>query len=132
MAYTSGLFRPPAELAGDNWACLMLAIPPGLRAAYLTPVDGGLWLVTMYGRGGDMAPRDPEGFVEWARGLAHPSIYEKTCKSRIGLRAKKLQNSTWKVVSIRPYATISGGLDTHGRSVDRKYSSNPSVIESTG
>ena len=77
MAYTSALFRPPPDLVGDTWACLMLAIPPGTRAAYLTPVDGDAWLATMYGRGGDMAPRDAEGFVEWSRGLAHPVIHEK-------------------------------------------------------
>ena len=97
MAYTSGLFRPPAELAGDNWACLMLAIPPGLRAAYLTPVDGGLWLVTMYGRGGDIAPRDPEGFIEWARSLAHPIIYEKLVRAESvsELRSYKIPHGKW-------------------------------------
>jgi glycine/D-amino acid oxidase-like deaminating enzyme len=62
MSYTSGLFRPPPELRDSRWACLMLAIPPALRAAYLTPVDGGFWLATMYGRAGDTAPRDHEGF----------------------------------------------------------------------
>ncbi|MBT6277544.1 MAG: FAD-binding protein [Chromatiales bacterium] len=83
MGYTSGLFRPPPELAGDHWACLMLAIPPGLRAAYLTPVNGGLWLATMYGRGGDMAPRDHQGFIKWSRGLAHPVIHEKLARAEL-------------------------------------------------
>ena len=77
MGYTSGLFRPPPEWRDSAWACLMLAIPPSLRAAYLTPVDGELWLATMYGRAGDNAPRDHEGFVEWTRGLAHPVIHER-------------------------------------------------------
>ena len=77
MGYTSGLFRPPPKWRGSAWACLMLAIPPSLRAAYLTPVDGDLWLATMYGRAGDNAPRDHEGFVEWTRGLAHPVIHER-------------------------------------------------------
>ena len=97
MGYTSGLFRPPPELANDSWACLMLAIPPGLRAAYLTPVDGGLWLATMYGRGGDMAPRDPEGFVEWSRGLAHPIIHEKLmqAESVSEFRSFKIPYGTW-------------------------------------
>ena len=81
MSYTSALFHPPPELAEDTWACLMLAIPPNTRAAYLTPVDGGLWLATMYGRGGDMAPREPEGFVEWTKGLAHPIIHEKLSRA---------------------------------------------------
>lgn len=97
MGYTSGFFRPPPDLAGDRWACLMLAIPPGLRAAYLTPVDGGLWLATMYGRGGDMAPRDAEGFVEWTRGLAHPIIYEKLARAEpvSSFRTYKIPIGIW-------------------------------------
>ena len=97
MGYTSGFFRPPHDLVGDRWACLMLAIPPGLRAAYLTPVDGGLWLATMYGRGGDMAPRDAEGFVEWARGLAHPIIHEKLARAEpvSSFRTYKIPIGVW-------------------------------------
>lgn len=77
MGYTSGLFRPPPEWRDSSRACLMLAIPPSLRAAYVTPVDGGSWQATMYGRAGDNAPRDHQGFVEWTRGLAHPVIHER-------------------------------------------------------
>ena len=77
MSYTSGLFRPSPKWRTDKWACLMLAIPPALRAAYLTPVDGGLWLATMYGRAGDKAPCNHDGFINWTRGLAHPCIYER-------------------------------------------------------
>ena len=75
----------------------MLAIPPSLRAAYLTPVDGGLWLATMYGRGGDMAPRDVEGFVEWAKGLAHPIIHEKLkqAKAVSDFWTYKIPKGTW-------------------------------------
>ena len=97
MAYTSGLFRPPPALANEKWACLMLAIPPGLRAAYLTPVDGGLWLATMYGRAGDVAPRDPVGFIEWTRGLAHPVIHEKLAQAQSvsPFRSYKIPRGNW-------------------------------------
>jgi 2-polyprenyl-6-methoxyphenol hydroxylase-like FAD-dependent oxidoreductase len=76
MGYTSGFFRLPHDLSENSKACLMLAVPPGYRAAYLTPVDGDLWLATMYGRGRDTAPRDADGFVAWARDLPHPVIHE--------------------------------------------------------
>ncbi|PSL19159.1 FAD-dependent oxidoreductase [Shimia abyssi] len=97
MAYTSGLFQPPAGLAKDAWACLMLAIPPNTRAAYLTPVDGGHWLATMYGRGGDIAPREAEGFVEWTKGLAHPVIYEKLSRAEpvSEFRTYKIPKGIW-------------------------------------
>ncbi len=98
MSYTSGLFRPPAELRGDKWACLMLAIPPSLRASYLTPVDGGLWLATMYARAGDTAPRDHEGFVEWTRGLAHPCIHERLVQGEpvSKLSSYNIPKGTWR------------------------------------
>jgi 2-polyprenyl-6-methoxyphenol hydroxylase-like FAD-dependent oxidoreductase len=76
MGYTSGFFRMPPDIAENGKACLMLAVPPEYRAAYLTPVDGDMWLATMYGRGHDTAPRDHEGFVAWAKGLPHPVIHE--------------------------------------------------------
>ncbi|MFA3920749.1 NAD(P)/FAD-dependent oxidoreductase [Ruegeria hyattellae] len=97
MSYTSGLFRPPPDLVDDTWACLMLAIPPNTRAAYLTPVDGGIWLATMYGRGGDMAPREAEGFVEWTKGLAHPIIHEKLSRAVpvSDFRSYKIPKGIW-------------------------------------
>ncbi len=76
MGYTSGFFRLPPDISDNAKACLMLAIPPCSRAAYLTPVDGGLWLATMYGRGRDTAPRNADGFIAWTKGLPHPVIHE--------------------------------------------------------
>jgi 2-polyprenyl-6-methoxyphenol hydroxylase-like FAD-dependent oxidoreductase len=98
MSYTSGLFRPPPERRESKWACLMLAIPPALRAAYLTPVDGGFWLATMYGRAGDTAPRDHEGFLDWTRGLAHPCIHERLVKAEpvTKLRTYKIPKGVWR------------------------------------
>ena len=97
MAYTSGLFRPPPEWRDSSWACLMLAIPPALRAAYLTPVDGDLWLATMYGRAGDNAPRDHQGFVDWTSGLAHPVIHERLVQAEpVGkLHSYKIPSGIW-------------------------------------
>jgi 2-polyprenyl-6-methoxyphenol hydroxylase-like FAD-dependent oxidoreductase len=76
MGYTSGFFRMPEDVAENGKACLMLAVPPGYRAAYLTPVDGDMWLATTYGRGRDTAPRDHKGFVAWTKGLPHPVIHD--------------------------------------------------------
>ena len=75
MGYTSGFFRMPNDIAENGKARLMLAVPPGYRAAYLTPVDGDMWLATMYGRGRDTAPPDAEGFVAWTKGLPHPIVH---------------------------------------------------------
>jgi hypothetical protein len=71
---------------------------PALRAAYLTPVDGELWLATMYGRAGDNAPRDHEGFVEWARGLSHPCIHERLVQAEpvSRLRSYNIPKGIWR------------------------------------
>ena len=97
MSYTSGLFQPPPEWRDSKWACLMLAIPPSLRAAYLTPVDGDMWLATMYARAGDTAPRDHQGFVDWTRGLAHPCIHERLVNAEpvSKLRTYNIPKAVW-------------------------------------
>lgn len=97
MSCTSGLFRPPPGWRNSNWACLMLTIPPSLRAAYLTPVDGDLWLATMYGRAGDAAPREHQGFVDWTRGLAHPCIHERLVNAEpvSKLRTYNIPKGVW-------------------------------------
>jgi 2-polyprenyl-6-methoxyphenol hydroxylase-like FAD-dependent oxidoreductase len=81
MGYTSGFFRLPPDILESAKACLMLAVPPCYRAAYLTPVDGNLWLATMYGRGRDTAPRDVDGFIAWTRGLPHPVIHQMLARA---------------------------------------------------
>jgi 2-polyprenyl-6-methoxyphenol hydroxylase-like FAD-dependent oxidoreductase len=98
MSYTSGLFRPPPEWRDSKWACLMLAIPPSLRAAYLTPVDGDMWLATMYARAGDTAPRDHQGFVDWTSGLAHPCIHERLVNAEpvSKLRTYNIPKGVWR------------------------------------
>ena len=97
MGYTSGFFRLPDDLAENSKACLMLAVPPGHRAAYLTPVDGGLWLATMYGRGRDTAPRDADGFIDWARGLPHSVIHEILVQAEpvSDFKSYKIPVGTW-------------------------------------
>jgi len=97
MGYTSGFFRLPKEVANEAKACLMLAIPPANRAAYLTPVDGDIWLATMYGRGHDTAPRELKGFLEWAEGLPHPVIHEllSQAESISEFKTYKIPFGTW-------------------------------------
>jgi len=97
MGYTSGFFRLPDDLTENNKACLMLAVPPGYRAAYLTPVDGDLWLATMYGRGRDTAPPDADGFIAWTRGLPHPVIHDMLAQAEpvSDLKTYKIPFGVW-------------------------------------
>jgi hypothetical protein len=52
----------------------------------------------MYGRGGDSAPRDHKGFVDWAQGLSHSCIHERLLKAEpVGdLRSYKIPRGVWR------------------------------------
>jgi len=97
MCYTSGFFSMPKDINEKGKACLMLAVPPGYRAAYLTPVDGNLWLATMYGRANDVAPPEHAGFVAWAAGLPHPVIHETLIRGEpaTDLKTYKIPYGVW-------------------------------------
>ena len=87
----------PEDDTENGRACLMLAIPPEYRAAYLTPVDGDMWLATMYGRGRDTAPCDLQGFVAWAKGLPHPVVHDMLVRAEpvSDFKSYKIPFGTW-------------------------------------
>ena len=49
--------------------------PPHGRNGVVLPWEDDRWIVTLGGFNGDFAPLDPAGFVEFARGLPTPEIY---------------------------------------------------------
>jgi hypothetical protein len=46
------------------------------RGGGLLAVEGNRWVVTLLGANGDYPPTDAAGFIEFARSLATPAIYE--------------------------------------------------------
>ncbi len=77
LGYASRLYRVPAGFA-SNWkgAYVQLAPPEHTRGGIMLPVEGGRWLVTLLGGGRDYPPTDEEGFLDFARGLSSPVIYD--------------------------------------------------------
>ena len=77
LGYASRLYRVPAGF-DSNWkgAYVQLAPPDRTRGGIMLPVEGGRWLVTLLGGGRDYPPSDDEGFLEFARSLASPVIYD--------------------------------------------------------
>jgi hypothetical protein len=55
---------------------------PHAHAGFMLSVDHGRWHVTLGGMAGNAPPTDEEGFLQWARDLPDPSIYEATRVSR--------------------------------------------------
>ena len=77
LAYASRVFRRPSTFKRDWNAVILFPDPPvGKRGGYLFPIEDDCWLVTLASRLGDRPPSDEVGFLEFARSLPLPDIYE--------------------------------------------------------
>ena len=77
LAYTSRIYRRKPEGFGGADAVLVANIPPlGKRAGGILPIEGDRWLVTLAGYLGDHAPSDEQGFLDFARSLPAPDVYQ--------------------------------------------------------
>jgi len=76
MGYTTRLFRRSSmDLNGDA-IVIMPPSPETMRAAAMLAQEGNRWTVTLASYFGNYAPTELEGFIEFARNLPVPYIYE--------------------------------------------------------
>ena len=77
LGYATRWYRRPAG-AGDDWRSLfILSRPPHLtRGGVIFPVEGDAWAVTLSGIARDYPPQDEAGFLDFARSLPDPALYE--------------------------------------------------------
>ncbi len=77
LGYASRLFEIPAGVT-SSWKGLFIqsAPPDEKRGGLLFTVEGDRWLVTLVGGGRDYPPKDEEAFIEFARSLRSPIIYD--------------------------------------------------------
>ncbi|MGW5051304.1 FAD-dependent oxidoreductase [Actinokineospora sp. NPDC004072] len=75
--YTTRIYRLRDEsvLNGDL-SINSLASPANRRGGFFSRIEDGKCVLSLYGVLGDSAPSDNEGFVEFAKSLAVPDIYE--------------------------------------------------------
>lgn len=77
LGYASRQYRIPPGFRADWRMLLINAKPPGnARTGALVPIEGGRWMVALIGAGRDHPPTDDAGFLEFARGLRSPLLYE--------------------------------------------------------
>jgi hypothetical protein len=75
--YASRLYRRPAITDAKWKAVLSMPKPPDhFTIGIMQPVEDWQWLVTLAGVNGRHPPVDEDGFLEFARGLRTPLIYE--------------------------------------------------------
>jgi len=75
--YASRIYDFPAGFRADREAIFVQAAPPDhTRAGIIFPVEGNRWLITLAGGDRDYPPTDEGGFLEFARSLRSPIVYE--------------------------------------------------------
>lgn len=77
LGYASRLYRRNPD-AGRDWKALFLqsAPPKNPRAGLAFPIEGDRWLVTLCGGGKDYAPTEEAAYLEFARSLPDPRLYQ--------------------------------------------------------
>jgi 2-polyprenyl-6-methoxyphenol hydroxylase-like FAD-dependent oxidoreductase len=77
VGYATRIYRCPAHLPA-NWKALIIygRPPDDKRGGYIFPIQDGYWMVTLVGSLRDYPPDDEAGFLEFARSLTQPDLYE--------------------------------------------------------
>jgi 2-polyprenyl-6-methoxyphenol hydroxylase-like FAD-dependent oxidoreductase len=77
QGYATRVYAPPVDATRTWKGMLIQGNPPkNLRTGFIWSVEGGRWLVLLVGTGKDYPPTQESEFVEFARGLADPLLYE--------------------------------------------------------
>lgn len=77
VGYASRIYRHLDQTFLDQKALIIYPTPPhSKRAGYIFPIEGGCWMVTLAGWLRDYPPGDDIGFLDYARSLPVPNLYE--------------------------------------------------------
>ena len=77
VAYATRQFlRESGDLDGDSAAIIAATPPVGKRLGFILAIERNRWMVTLGGCLGERAPTDPAGYLDFARSLARPDIYD--------------------------------------------------------
>lgn len=81
--YATRIYEPPAGWQADFKILLVMNRPPYQpRAGIIQPIEGGRWLVTIAGVMHDYPPTEEEGFLQFARSLSSPELYNAISQAR--------------------------------------------------
>ncbi len=76
VGYATQIFRrTPSDDYARDWVLITPEAPRETRFGAMFPIEGDRWIVSMGGWAGDHAPTDPAGFLEYARTMPTPDIY---------------------------------------------------------
>jgi len=76
IGYASRIYRRP-DKALDWKALVIYPTPPGgKRGGYVVPIENNCWIVTLVGWLRDHPPNNEQGFLNYAKSLPVPDLYE--------------------------------------------------------
>jgi 2-polyprenyl-6-methoxyphenol hydroxylase-like FAD-dependent oxidoreductase len=99
MGYATRIYRCPAHLPAGWKVLLIYGRPPDdKRGGVIFPIQDGYWMVTLVGSLRDYPPNDEAGFLEFARSLAQPDLYEavKDAEPVTPLAVYKYSANRWR------------------------------------
>jgi len=115
IGYCTAMFEIPDD-APTGWkGTVVLPHPPhNRRGAFLIPVEGRRWTVTLAGRYADKPPDDEDGYFAFVRNLRTPTVHNalKNAKrqsgfSRYGLKASRRRH--FESVAAFPHGLLPFG-----------------------
>jgi 2-polyprenyl-6-methoxyphenol hydroxylase-like FAD-dependent oxidoreductase len=76
VGYATRRYRLAADALDGDIACLHGPTPDRPRGGALARLEGGTWMLTLFGFLGDHPPTHPEGFDAFARTLRSPDLHD--------------------------------------------------------
>lgn len=81
MGYATRIYRRrPGDLQGAELLLVTAAGPHDKRSGMVFPIEGDRWIVSLSGINGDHPPLDEHGFLDFARSLQAPDVYNLLLK----------------------------------------------------
>ncbi len=78
ITYAGRIYRDPKNLAGKYQPVGINPMPHSFhRMGLFLPIEDNKWIAGLAGYTGEQPPNNEEGFLEFARSLAQPQVYER-------------------------------------------------------
>lgn len=76
VGYATRLYKKPASYDKPWNIVYMPAKAPDTRGGAIFEIEGGIWMIALGGYAEDYPPNDEAGFIEYAKSLPEPDVYE--------------------------------------------------------
>jgi hypothetical protein len=98
VGYSSRFYRRDSASAGIPNILIQPRPPDNPRLGIMMAVEGDRWQVLLGGASGHTPPSDDDGFLEWARMLATPELYEviRTREPLTPIRGFRIPETRWR------------------------------------